>query len=69
MNKAFDWLAGHWSSIDFVVHALAFSDKRTQGPLLQHHRQNFTDTIMVSAFSFTEVAQAAWHMMPTAARF
>ena len=27
VNKAFDWLAGHWSSIDFVVHALAFSDK------------------------------------------
>ena len=24
---AFDWLTGHWSSIDFVVHALAFSDK------------------------------------------
>ena len=34
VNKAFDWLAGHWSSIDFVVHALAFSDKsELKGPI------------------------------------
>ena len=65
VNKAFDWLAGHWSSIDFVVHALAFSDKsELKGPYYNTTRQNFTDTMMVSAFSFTEVAQAARHMMP-----
>ena len=62
---AFDWLAGHWSSIDFVVHALAFSDKNElKGGYLNTSRRNFNDTMMISAFSFTEVAKAARGMMP-----
>ena len=62
---AFDWLAGHWSSVDFVVHALAFSDKNElKGGYLNTTRRNFTETMMISAFSFTEVAQAARGMMP-----
>ncbi|MDP6219617.1 MAG: SDR family oxidoreductase, partial [Alphaproteobacteria bacterium] len=62
---AFDWLAGHWPHIDFVVHALAFSDRNElKGGYLNTSRRNFTDTMMVSAFSFTEVAQAARQMMP-----
>ena len=57
---AFDWLAGHWSSIDFVVHALAFSDKDgLKGGYLNTSRRNFNETMMISAFSFTEVAKAA----------
>ena len=62
---AFDWLAGHWSGVDFVVHALAFSDKtELKGAYFNTSRRNFIDTMMVSAFSFTEVAQAARGMMP-----
>ena len=65
VGEAFDWLAGHWSSIDFVVHALAFSDKtELKGGYLNTSRQNFNETMMISAFSFTEVAQAARQMMP-----
>ena len=65
VGKAFDWLAGHWSSVDFVVHALAFSDKNElKGSYLNTSRQNFNETMMISAFSFTEVAQAARQMMP-----
>ena len=65
VKGAFDWLAGHWPHIDFVVHALAFSDKNElKGGYLNTSRRNFTDTMMVSAFSFTEVAQAARQMMP-----
>ena len=65
IKGAFDWLAGHWPHIDFVVHALAFSDKNElKGGYLNTSRRNFTDTMMVSAFSFTEVAQAARQMMP-----
>ena len=62
---AFDWLAGHWLNVDFVVHALAFSDKtELKGAYFNTSRKNFIDTMMVSAFSFTEVAQAARGMMP-----
>ena len=65
VGKAFDWLAGHWSSVDFVIHALAFSDKNElKGGYLNTSRQNFNETMMISAFSFTEVAQAARQMMP-----
>ncbi|MED5352477.1 MAG: SDR family oxidoreductase, partial [Pseudomonadota bacterium] len=65
VGKAFDWLASHWSSVDFVVHALAFSDKNElKGDYLKTSRQNFNETMMISAFSFTEVAQAARQMMP-----
>ena len=65
VKGAFDWLAGHWPHIDFVVHALAFSDKNElKGGYLKTSRRNFADTMMVSAFSFTEVAQAAGQMMP-----
>ena len=64
VKGAFDWLAGHWPHIDFVVHALAFSDKNElKGGYLNTSRRNFTDTMMVSAFSFTEVAQAARQMI------
>ena len=66
VETCFESLSKTWSTIDFVVHALAFSDKsELKGRYMDTSRQNFTDTMMVSAFSFTEAAQAARHMMPT----
>jgi enoyl-[acyl-carrier protein] reductase I len=63
--SCFETLAKSWSSLDFVVHALAFSDKdELKGPYMDTGRRNFIDTMMVSAFSFTETAQAARSMMP-----
>ena len=64
VQSCFDDLAKHWPHIDFVVHALAYSDKaELKGAYLDTSRDNFTNTMMVSAYSFTEVARAARPMM------
>jgi enoyl-[acyl-carrier protein] reductase I len=64
VQSCFDDLAQHWPQIDFVVHALAYSDKaELKGAYLNTSRDNFTNTMMVSAYSFTEVARAARPMM------
>ena len=64
VQSCFDDLAQHWPQIDFVVHALAYSDKaELKGAYLDTSRDNFTNTMMVSAYSFTEVARAARPMM------
>ena len=49
----------HWGSIDFVVHAIAFSDKEElKGRYADTTRENFVRTMVISCFSFTEVAAA-----------
>ena len=64
VGKAFAWLAGHWSSVDFVVHALAFSDKNElKGRYADTSRDNFRTTMDVSCFSFTNVARRAAPLM------
>ncbi len=66
VDCCFAKLATHWPTIDFVVHALAFSDKNElKGAYLNTSRNNFATTMMVSAYSFTEVARAASAMMPS----
>lgn len=63
--KSFTELSTSWDSLDFVVHAIGFSDKsELKGAYYNTSRQNFADTMLVSAFSFTEVAAAARKMMP-----
>ena len=63
-NAASETLSERWKTIDFVVHALGFSDKNElKGPYLNTSRDNFSNTMMVSAFSFTETAQCARKMM------
>jgi enoyl-[acyl-carrier protein] reductase I len=53
-----------WGGLDFVVHALAFSDRRElQGRYSQTTRENFTNTMVISCFSFTEVAKRAAALM------
>jgi enoyl-[acyl-carrier protein] reductase I len=65
VDRCFAELATHWPTIDFVVHALAFSDKNElKGAYMDTSRENFENTMMVSAYSFTEVARAARGMMP-----
>ena len=64
VQNCFDTLGQHWPQIDFVVHALAYSDKaELKGAYLDTSRDNFINTMMVSAYSFTEVARAARPMM------
>ena len=54
-----------WETIDFVVHALAFSDRNElNGQYVDTSRDNFTNTMVISCFSFTEVAKCAAEMMP-----
>ena len=63
--RSFAELGKSWDSLDFVVHAIGFSDKsELKGAYYNTSRQNFADTMLVSAFSFTEVAAAARKMMP-----
>jgi enoyl-[acyl-carrier protein] reductase I len=65
VDAAFAKLGDAWGSIDFVVHAVAFSDKNElRGRYADTTRENFVRTMVISCFSFTEVAKRAAAMMP-----
>jgi len=60
IDGAFDQLAKFWGSIDFVVHAIAFSDRNElKGRYLDTSRQNMVTSLMISCYSFTHVARRA----------
>ena len=62
--KLFDDIKSHWGGIDFVVHAIAFSDKsELSGEYLNTTRENFLKSMLISCFSFTEVAKEALKIM------
>jgi len=64
VDAVFDTLAETWGSIDFIVHAIAFSDKNElKGRYADTSRENFTRTMVISCFSFTEVAKRAAALM------
>ncbi|MEL6620687.1 MAG: enoyl-ACP reductase [Pseudomonadota bacterium] len=64
LDTAFDALAARWPTIDFVVHAIAYSDKsELTGRFLNTSRANFKHSMDVSAYSFIEVARRAHPMM------
>jgi enoyl-[acyl-carrier protein] reductase I len=60
-DAVFDALDGSWDSLDFVVHAIGFSDRaQLKGRYVDvTTRDNFSRTMVISAFSFTEIAQRA----------
>jgi enoyl-[acyl-carrier protein] reductase I len=65
LKAVFDALRSAWGSIDFVVHAIAFSDKaELKGRYADTSRENFSRTMIISCFSFTEVARLAAELMP-----
>ena len=65
IDAAFDQLKSEWGTLDFVLHAIAFSDKNElKGRYADTSRANFQKTMLVSCFSFTEVARRAAAMMP-----
>ncbi len=65
LDALFDNLRNCWGSIDFVVHAIGFSDKRElRGRYVETTQENFTATLDISAYSFTAVAQRAEKLMP-----
>ena len=64
LDAAFEALAGRWPTIDFVVHAIAYSDKsELTGRFLNTSRANFKHSLEISAYSFIEVARRAYPMM------
>lgn len=64
VDALFDAAARHWGEIDFLVHALAFSDKNElKGRYADTTRENFARTMMISCFSFTEAAKRAAPLM------
>ena len=65
IDGAFAELSKIWPSIDFVVHAIAFSDKdQLVGRYVDTTPENFRQTMDISCYSFTAVAQRAEKMMP-----
>src|SRR6202012_1761016 len=65
IDAAFADLRKVWDSLDFVVHAIAFSDKdQLKGRYVDTTPDNFTMTMDISCYSFTAVAQRAEKMMP-----
>ena len=65
IKSAFTQLREHWDQLDFAVHGIGFSDKsELKGAYYNTSRDNFEQTMLVSAFSFTELAAEARHMMP-----
>lgn len=65
MDAAFAALKDKWGTIDFVVHAIAFSDKNElTGRISDTSRANFQNSLTISCFSFIDVAKRASQMMP-----
>src|SRR4051794_22850434 len=60
IDAVFDVLREKWGKIDFVVHAIAFSDKdQLDGRYLETSAENFSKTMLISCYSLTAIAQRA----------
>jgi enoyl-[acyl-carrier protein] reductase I len=64
LDSVFEALSRRWGRLDFVVHAIAFSDKdELKGKYLQTTRANFLRTLEISCYSFTDVCRRAAPLM------
>jgi len=64
VDATFDAIENAWSKMDFIVHAIGFSDKNElKGRYVDTTRANFSRTMVISCFSFTEVAARAAKLM------
>ena len=64
IKKTFSEIKNKWGQVDFVVHAIAFSDRsELSGEYINTSRENFLKSMLVSCFSFTEVAKEASKIM------
>lgn len=65
LDACFDALAQRWGRIDFLIHAIAYSDKRElTGRFINTTRDNFKRSLEISCFSFIDVARRASELMP-----
>ena len=64
IESLFNNISKSWNNIDFVVHALAYSDKEElKGKYVNCSRENFLNSLDISAFSFTRTAKSAFPLM------
>jgi enoyl-[acyl-carrier protein] reductase I len=65
VEGVFAALGKEWGHIDFLVHAVAFSDKeQLDGRYVDTTQDNFTQTLLISCYSFTALAKRAEKLMP-----
>ena len=65
LDAAFAALKDRWGKIDFLVHAIAYSDKNElTGRFINTSRENFRNSLTISCFSFIDVARRASELMP-----
>jgi enoyl-[acyl-carrier protein] reductase I len=65
IDAAFAAVHSAWGSIDFLVHAIAFSDRdQLDGRYIETTAENFSKTLLISCYSFTAIAQRAEKLMP-----
>ncbi|MBM3519746.1 MAG: enoyl-ACP reductase FabI [Alphaproteobacteria bacterium] len=64
VDAVFEAVKAEWGKLDFLVHAIAFSDKtELKGKYAETTRENFVRTMVISCFSFTEIAKRAAGLM------
>jgi enoyl-[acyl-carrier protein] reductase I len=64
MDAVFETLAAKWGRLDFFVHAIAFADKaELDGRYVDTSEKNFTQSLLISCYSFTALAQRAEKLM------
>src|ERR1700742_4818835 len=64
VDSVFETLREKWGKLDFVIHAIGFADKNElKGRYADTSRENFSRTMVISCFSFTEVAKRAAELM------
>ena len=65
VDAVFGEIEKQWGTLDFLVHAIGFSDKNElKGRYADTSRDNFSRTMVISCFSFTEAAKRAARLMP-----
>ncbi|MBI4723677.1 MAG: SDR family oxidoreductase, partial [Rhodomicrobium sp.] len=65
LDAAFEALKAAWGTLDFVVHAIAYSKKEElDGRYVDTTAENFSNTLLISCYSFTAIAQRAEKLMP-----
>ena len=65
VDAVFDEIKSKWGTLDFLVHAVAFSDKtELKGRYADSTRENFIRTMVISCYAFTEAAKRAAALMP-----
>jgi enoyl-[acyl-carrier protein] reductase I len=65
LDAAFAALKDRWGTIDFLIHAIAYSDKNElTGRFINTSRENFRNSLTISCYSFIDVARRASELMP-----